>query len=281
MADSNVYTAESIIDKKTRNGVTLYLIKWKGYSRRDSTWEPVENIIDRSLLTAYEKKEEKKDKKTKRTKRSHANSVTSRTKRSDDRENAAAKQTSPVIEPEKAPTPRLSGKTNNDQQDPASLFEDTDKEDDDGEDIQPQKIEVKGPIPNDRVTPVTVVGRSPVPAPSPHKPQIEAHSVEKVVTKPIELNHSNKDQLGHSSESSRQNSIARPEGDKKNQFNQQANNFMNNLKNKRSVSRFAIMNTVITDVTVNDQTITISESKTNQGFFKEVSRHSVAVDTTR
>lgn len=77
------------------------------------------------------------------------------------------------------------------------------------------------------------------------------------------------------------NIVATPQDNNAAINNSTNNNNNNNLKaNKRVANKFAILNTVITDVTVNDQTITISESKTNQGFFKEISRHSVAVDTT-
>lgn len=54
MGDSNVYTAEKILAERKINGVTQYLIKWKGYSLKDSTWEPAENILDRGLLIAFE-----------------------------------------------------------------------------------------------------------------------------------------------------------------------------------------------------------------------------------
>lgn len=54
MSDSNVYTAERILAKRKHNGITQYFIKWKGYSLKESTWEPAENILDRGLLTAFE-----------------------------------------------------------------------------------------------------------------------------------------------------------------------------------------------------------------------------------
>lgn len=50
----NVYTAERILAKRKHHGVTQYYIKWKGYSIKESTWEPAENILDRSLLVAFE-----------------------------------------------------------------------------------------------------------------------------------------------------------------------------------------------------------------------------------
>jgi hypothetical protein len=54
MSDSNVYTAERILAKRKYRGVTQYYIKWKGYSIKDSTWEPAENIFDPGLIEAFE-----------------------------------------------------------------------------------------------------------------------------------------------------------------------------------------------------------------------------------
>lgn len=54
MGDSNVYTAERIISKRKYRGVTQYYIKWKGYSLKESTWEPIENIFDPGLIEAFE-----------------------------------------------------------------------------------------------------------------------------------------------------------------------------------------------------------------------------------
>lgn len=54
MSDPNVYTAERILAKRKHHGVTQYHIKWKGYSLKDSTWEPAENILDPTLLINFE-----------------------------------------------------------------------------------------------------------------------------------------------------------------------------------------------------------------------------------
>lgn len=61
MSNSNVYTAERIINERVRNGVTQYLIKWKGYPHSQNTWEPFENILDRSLISAYNKRQSRKN----------------------------------------------------------------------------------------------------------------------------------------------------------------------------------------------------------------------------
>ena len=38
------YTVESITNKKLVSGKIYYLVKWKGYSQDQSTWEPIENL---------------------------------------------------------------------------------------------------------------------------------------------------------------------------------------------------------------------------------------------
>ena len=45
MADEE-YVVEKIVDKRTRNGRQEYLLKWKGYSSAENTWEPKENVTD-------------------------------------------------------------------------------------------------------------------------------------------------------------------------------------------------------------------------------------------
>lgn len=49
-----VYAAERIMKKRTRRGKVEYLVKWKGWSQKHSTWEPEENILDVRLIDIYE-----------------------------------------------------------------------------------------------------------------------------------------------------------------------------------------------------------------------------------
>uniref|UniRef100_A0A674BJY5 Chromobox homolog 8b n=1 Tax=Salmo trutta TaxID=8032 RepID=A0A674BJY5_SALTR len=45
-----VFAAESIIKRRIRRGRMEYLVKWKGWSPKFSTWEPEENILDSRLF---------------------------------------------------------------------------------------------------------------------------------------------------------------------------------------------------------------------------------------
>ena len=40
----DTYEVDRIIDKRVNKGLTEYLIRWKGYSSSDDTWEPTENL---------------------------------------------------------------------------------------------------------------------------------------------------------------------------------------------------------------------------------------------
>lgn len=51
-----VYEVEYIKGKKNINGKVSYHVHWKGYESSDDTWEPIQNIIDKDLIEAFEKK---------------------------------------------------------------------------------------------------------------------------------------------------------------------------------------------------------------------------------
>jgi SET domain-containing protein len=42
--EGEMYVVESIQDRKIKAGVKYYLIRWKGYSSENDTWEPVHEL---------------------------------------------------------------------------------------------------------------------------------------------------------------------------------------------------------------------------------------------
>ncbi len=51
-----VFAAEAITKKRYKKGRIEYLVKWKGWSPKYSTWEPEENILDPRLIHQYNKR---------------------------------------------------------------------------------------------------------------------------------------------------------------------------------------------------------------------------------
>lgn len=49
------YEVEKIIEEKTERGKKMYLVKWKGYSHSDNTWEPESSLSCPDLVAAYKK----------------------------------------------------------------------------------------------------------------------------------------------------------------------------------------------------------------------------------
>uniref|UniRef100_A0A8C6SR34 Chromobox homolog 7b n=1 Tax=Neogobius melanostomus TaxID=47308 RepID=A0A8C6SR34_9GOBI len=47
-----VFAVESILKKRVRKGNVEYLLKWKGWPPKYSTWEPEEHILDQRLFQA-------------------------------------------------------------------------------------------------------------------------------------------------------------------------------------------------------------------------------------
>ncbi|KAJ8371454.1 hypothetical protein AAFF_G00310530 [Aldrovandia affinis] len=56
-----VFAAESITKRRVRKGLIEYLVKWKGWAIKYSTWEPEENILDSRLIAAFEQKERERE----------------------------------------------------------------------------------------------------------------------------------------------------------------------------------------------------------------------------
>lgn len=46
----NEFEVQNILDKKILRGKSFYLVKWEGYPESDNTWEPLENLVNSSVL---------------------------------------------------------------------------------------------------------------------------------------------------------------------------------------------------------------------------------------
>lgn len=55
-----MYEVESIQAHRVTasSGLTEYLVRWKGYTSADDTWEPVANMLDAGLISRYEGRSE-------------------------------------------------------------------------------------------------------------------------------------------------------------------------------------------------------------------------------
>ena len=53
--NKTIFNAEKILKCRKRKGKNQYLVKWLGYPRSQSTWEPEENILDKRLIKNFEK----------------------------------------------------------------------------------------------------------------------------------------------------------------------------------------------------------------------------------
>ena len=52
--NQSIFAAERILKKRKRKGKLQYKGKWLGYPKDQSTWEPEENILDKSLIEHFE-----------------------------------------------------------------------------------------------------------------------------------------------------------------------------------------------------------------------------------
>ncbi len=62
----NIYTVEKILEKKRIKGKIKYLIKWKGYSKEESTWEPIQHLkFVKEMVKEFEEREKREDERRK------------------------------------------------------------------------------------------------------------------------------------------------------------------------------------------------------------------------
>uniref|UniRef100_A0A3Q3WQG4 Chromo domain-containing protein n=1 Tax=Mola mola TaxID=94237 RepID=A0A3Q3WQG4_MOLML len=60
-AGERIFAAEAILKRRVRKGQLEYLVKWKGWAMKHSTWEPEENILDDRLILGFEQKERERE----------------------------------------------------------------------------------------------------------------------------------------------------------------------------------------------------------------------------
>ncbi|KAL7673382.1 hypothetical protein ACOME3_008241 [Neoechinorhynchus agilis] len=53
---SEHFVVEEVLDKRISSGRLFYLLKWQGYSKQESTWEPIGNCHCKKLIEEFEVK---------------------------------------------------------------------------------------------------------------------------------------------------------------------------------------------------------------------------------
>lgn len=241
--------------------MTQYLIKWKGYSNKDNTWEPRENILDPSLLDAFEEDEIKR-----------TQSVTPKNKKR--KVARLSQQQSPELQDEQPDEEQQESQIDKLPVDQNEVFEEI-QEVQEPEQIQleidstspepldPPKEQIESPEPH--IDKESVELKQPVEQEQrPVQEPDRSSDQQKATPEPQLTTHRQRHSKQDAQPQSQSQALSPP---KNSRLSHQAVQTLTlvtspvaqpkiSLKDKRHV-----LNTVITDVTVNDSTITIRESK--------------------
>merc|ERR1712018_1086747 len=57
--EEKIYTVENVLRKRITGKKSYYLIKWKGYSSKQNSWEPSENVEHLDLVKFFEEQRKK------------------------------------------------------------------------------------------------------------------------------------------------------------------------------------------------------------------------------
>ncbi|KAL0271804.1 UNVERIFIED_CONTAM: hypothetical protein PYX00_008789 [Menopon gallinae] len=98
------YSVEKVLDRRVRNGRVEYLLKWKGYTHDDNTWEPEENLDCPDLISEFEENRKKKEaskKDSKKRKSTHEDKKPAPSKRKHVEEDGKPRGFDRNLEPEK------------------------------------------------------------------------------------------------------------------------------------------------------------------------------------
>ena len=67
--ESDIFQVEKILNKRTRKGVTKFLVKWAGYPMSACTWEVEQNFLDKTPIEIFNRKHSEKKGSTKKSRK--------------------------------------------------------------------------------------------------------------------------------------------------------------------------------------------------------------------